>query len=112
MASRLTIAFTVVVLTAVAVLGGLTWRTTQRELAALIRTRHAATERNVATLLADAYASSSSWRSADLDPARVVARTGGAALSVFDVGGRGDKSWYGNERASANKVKWRQQPER
>lgn len=87
MASRLTIAFTVVVLVAVAVLGGLTWRTTQRELAALIRSRHVTTERNVATLLADAYASSTSWRGADLGPARVLARAGSATLTVLNVRG-------------------------
>lgn len=87
MASRLTIAFTLVVLAAVAVLGGLTWRTTQRELTALIRSRHAATERNVATLLADAYTRSASWQGADLDPARVLARTGGATLAVRDARG-------------------------
>jgi two-component system sensor histidine kinase BaeS len=87
MASRLALAFAIVVLIAVAVLGALTWRTTRHELASLMRSREATTERNAATLLAAAYASSSSWQTANVGPARVFARAGGATLGVVTTNG-------------------------
>jgi two-component system sensor histidine kinase BaeS len=87
MSSRLSAAFVAVAVLAVAVLGGLIWATTQSEVARLTEARQAATSRDVAATLTDAYAAAGSWQGADQRPARALAASAGATLVVLDGGG-------------------------
>lgn len=87
MAGRLTLAFVAVALLAVAVLGGLTWATTQSQVSSLVKSRRAETAQEVATALADAYTAAASWRNADPRPARALAMSAGASLLVRDNSG-------------------------
>ncbi len=93
MASRLAAAFAAVVLLAVVLLGGLTWRTTGRQLSRLAAARQAATTQDVAAVLGAEYTSAGSWGRADLYPAELLAARSGATLVVVGPTGtsvRGD----------------------
>lgn len=87
MVKRAVVAFAIVALLAVGVLGGLTWIQTQSEVSSLVKSRQAAAAHDITLALADAYAAAGSWQSADLRAARVLAISDGATLLVRDAAG-------------------------
>jgi signal transduction histidine kinase len=84
MTSRLAGASAAVVLLAVVLLGGLTWRTTGRDIARLTSSRRLVLAGEVAALLKAAYAKAGSWQRANLYPAQLLAAESGASLVVRD----------------------------
>lgn len=84
---RLGAAFVGVALAAVAVLAGLTLWASRGEVADLVRRQQAQTAADVESALTDAYREAGSWATADLRPARVLARAADGVLEVRDASG-------------------------
>ena len=87
MGRRLAVAFALVALLAVGVLGAVTWIETRSQVSGLVKSRNDATARDVAAALGDAYAAAGSWQRADVLSARMLAATSGATLEVRDTSG-------------------------
>ena len=88
MGRRLAVAFALVALLAVGVLGVVTWLGTRSQVASLVRSRNAATAREVTAALADAYQAAGSWEQAGLRGALMLAASSGASLTVLDATGQ------------------------
>lgn len=71
-----------------AVLGALTFFSSRSEVSGLVAKRNDETAASLQAALADAYTEAGSWQTADLRPARVLARSAGATLIVRDASGR------------------------
>jgi len=87
MGRRLAVAFALVALLAVGVLGAVTWIETRNQVSGLVKSRNDATARDVAAALGDAYSAAGSWQQADVRSARMLAATSGATLEVRDQAG-------------------------
>ena len=87
MGRRLAVAFALVALLAVGVLGAVTWIETRDQVSVLVKARNDATARDVAAALGDAYSAAGSWQKADVHSARMLAATSGATLEVRDASG-------------------------
>jgi signal transduction histidine kinase len=81
---RLAVAFFLVTVAGVALLAGLTLAATNTQVASLSREQQRETTRSVVAAVAVAYRHAGSWKSAELDPALVVAGEAGATVAVVD----------------------------
>jgi two-component system sensor histidine kinase BaeS len=88
MGRRLAVAFALVALLAVGVLGAVTWIETRSQVSDLVRSRNTTTGREVAGALGDAYQAAGSWQQADPHSAMMLAATSGASLTVLDLSGQ------------------------
>jgi two-component system sensor histidine kinase BaeS len=88
MGRRLAVAFALVALLAIGVLGAVTWIETRSQVSDLVRSRNATTGQEVAAALGDAYQAAGSWQQADLRSAILLAAASGASLSVLDSSGQ------------------------
>ncbi len=85
--SRLALAFTVVAITAVALLAILVLLATGSQVSGLAASQQRTTVQAVTTALAQAYRSAGGWDHADLRPAYTVAASASASLQVWDQDG-------------------------